>query len=66
MTEVKTEEPGLYRSSDGVLINKDNQALRAYKQKKIEMKKISDLEKTVTDMKGDLEEIKNLLKGLAK
>ena len=29
----KTEAPGFYKSHDGVLINKDNDSLDAYKKK---------------------------------
>lgn len=71
--EEKTEVPGLYKVSEGILINKDNDALVAYKAAKAKNKKLKDLESQIFELKendkkiqNDLEEIKNLLKGLAK
>lgn len=71
--EEKTEVPGLYKVSEGILINKDNDALVAYKAVKAKNKKLKDLESQIFELKendkkiqNDLEEIKNLLKGLAK
>lgn len=64
--EKKTEVPGVYKVSEGVLINKDNEALRAYKLKKEKDRKVLKLEEDMSLLKNDLEEIKNLLKGLVK
>jgi hypothetical protein len=64
--DTKTDVPGIYKSSEGVLINKDNEALNAYKKRKEKERKIEALEQNVSEMKNDLEEIKNLLRGLSK
>lgn len=66
----KTEIPGIYKANDGVLINRDNDALQKYKSKKEAMRakenKINRLEEKVDSLSSDIEEIKNLLKKLAK
>jgi wobble nucleotide-excising tRNase len=64
--EQKTEFPGMYKVSEGVLVNKDTEALKAYKKRKMKERKIDALEKDVQDMKSDLQEIKNLLERLVK
>jgi len=64
--DTKTDVPGIYKSSEGVLVNKDNDALKAYKKRKEKERKIEELEQNVSAMKNDLEEIKNLLRGLSK
>ena len=60
----KTEIPGLCKVGEGVLINTDNNALLAYKKRKEQAQKINTIEQDVIDMKTDLKEIKELLKGL--
>ena len=62
----KTEYPGIYKEREGVLINKDNDALTAYKKMKQRQINIQSLKKDVDDLKSDISEIKELLKGLAK
>lgn len=62
----KTEIPGIYKVSEGVLINKDNDALKAYKKRKMQVTKIDVMESDLQSLKNDIEEIKNLLKGLVK
>ena len=56
----KTEIPGIYKDGEGVLINKDNDALKAYKARKSRDRKLDDLELEMKEIK-DL-----LLKLLAK
>ena len=62
----KTEATGFYKSHDGVLINKDNDALVAYKQRKIKEQRLSNMIDEVDTIKNDIAEIKELLKGLVK
>lgn len=64
--EAKTDIPGIYRSSEGFLINKDNTALAAYKSKKARDRELDKMKEEVSSMKDDLKEIKELLKGLVK
>lgn len=64
--EHKTEIPGFYKASEGVVINKDNEALKAYKMRKQKELKICELEEKITSLHEDISEIKNILKGLIK
>lgn len=66
MNDKKTDIPGLYRSSDGFLINKDNSALTAYRNKRNREKDVISLTEDVKSLKEDMQEIKELLKGLVK
>jgi hypothetical protein len=54
----KTEIPGIYKRSEGVLINKDNDALKAYK--------LDELQTEVSTLKENMQEIKSLLLQLVK
>ena len=62
----KTEVPGFYKAHDGILINKDNDALAAYKKKKLKEHQIDNVITEMNNIKDDIAEIKNLLKGLVK
>ena len=62
----KTEIPGLCKVGEGVLINTDNNALAAYKKKKIKDAEINKMQEDMVQLKDDIAEIKALLKGLAK
>lgn len=62
----KTEVPGISKVCDGVLINTDNNALAAYKKRKLRDKALDQMQNEVTQLKDDIAEIKNLLRGLAK
>lgn len=60
----KTDIPGIYKERDGVLINKDDDGLKAYKMRKLQSVKMQTFEEDLHNMKNDLHEIKELLKGL--
>jgi hypothetical protein len=62
----KTEIPGLYKTPEGFLINKDNNALAAYKAKRSREQDLDNLKENVSSLKNDIQEIKELLKGLVK
>jgi len=66
MNSTKTEFPGIRKVKEGILLNTDNTALAAYKNKKLREKKIDMLGEEVENIKKDLDEIKELLKGLVK
>ena len=66
MSSGKTEVPGIYKVREGVLINTDNNSLTAYKNKKRRDKRVDEMEQDMQIMKNDLQEIKDLLKGLAR
>lgn len=48
--ELKTEIDGLYKVANGVLLNKDNDALMAYKAQKKKNNLINELEKKYCDL----------------
>lgn len=58
----KTEVPGLYRADKGVLINKDNEALAAYKKRKKKERQVDEMQVDIDTLKSDIQEIKELLK----
>lgn len=66
------DNPNLVKDMDtGLILNTDRKALQEYKDKKAVLnanreskQKIDLLEEKVNSMQGDLEEIKNLIKGL--
>jgi hypothetical protein len=66
MSSGKTNVPGIYKVSEGVLINTDNTSLSAYKNKKRRELMIDDMREDMQTMKEELQEIKDLLKGLAR
>jgi hypothetical protein len=66
MALTKTEVPGIYKECEGVLINKDDDGLVAYKKLKSQSKKIATFENDLKSLKNDMAEIKELLKGLVK
>ena len=64
--DVKTEVQGIYKTPEGALINKDNEALMAYRMKRQRDSKIESLEKDISGLRNDMQEIKELLRGLVK
>ena len=62
----KTDKPGLYRTAEGFIINKDNDALAAYKKRKRKEQAIDKFQEQIDELKSDINEIKDLLKGLAR
>lgn len=66
MTSGKTEVPGIVKVRDGILINTDNQGLVAYKNKKKRDREIDDMQNDMASIKSDLQEIKDILRGLVK
>lgn len=66
MALTKTEIPGIYKERDGVLINKDDEGLLAYKQRKLQSRKLKTFEEDLNTLKDDMAEIKALLRGLVK
>lgn len=57
----KTAIPGIYKVSEGILINKDNDALRAYKARKNKDRQIEQVQAEVAELKKDISDIKGLL-----
>jgi hypothetical protein len=66
MSNGKTEVPGIFKVREGVLINTDNNSLAAYKNKKRRDRRVDEMQEDIQSLKNDLQEIKDLLRGLAK
>jgi len=62
--EQKTDVPGLYKVAEGIIINKDNNSLQAYRKRKNRERRIDEIQNDVASLKDDIQEIKHLLKGL--
>jgi hypothetical protein len=64
----KTEIPGIYKAKDGILVNKDNDSLKKYRERRMNNRmkdgKINMLEDKLNVLANDMEEIKSLLKKL--
>ena len=56
----KTEVPGFYKSHDGVLINKDNDALAAYKKKKLKEHRLDNVLEDIDTLKRSEEHTSEL------
>lgn len=64
--DIKTDVPGIYRSPEGFLINKDNNALAAYKAKRSREEELTRMKEEVSSLKTDITEIKEMLKKVLK
>lgn len=63
----KTKYEGIYKQREGVLLNMDNEALKAYKAKKEKDRRSITTEKKVEMLENDIREIKEMLmKALSK
>jgi hypothetical protein len=66
----KTDIPGIYKATEGVLVSKDNDSLRKYRDRRMLLRlkddKINILEDKISVLSKDMEEIKSLLKQLVK
>lgn len=62
----QTEVPGYYKVSEGVIVNKDGDSLKAYKLQKMKNAQINSMEEKINKLESDISEIKELLKGLVK
>lgn len=58
---MKTDVQGIYRTEQGYLINKDNEALQNYRANKLRMKKMNSVAEDVEQLKTEMAEIKELL-----
>jgi hypothetical protein len=62
----KTDVHGIYKERDGVLINKDDEGLFAYKRRKQQLKKMDFLETEINTLKTDIAEMKEMMKEMIK
>lgn len=58
----RTEVAGIYKEKEGVLLNKDTEALRFYKRQKANTKKLNEVINDVSNIKEDMIELKNMFK----
>lgn len=59
--DIKTDVQGIYRTEQGYLINKDNEALQNYKANKARMRQMNSVASDVEKLKHEMAEIKELL-----
>lgn len=59
--DIKTDVQGIYRTEQGYLINKDNEALQNYKANKVRMRQMNSVASDVEKLKHEMAEIKELL-----
>lgn len=64
--EVKTDVHGYYKTPTGAVISKDSESLSAYKLKKQKSAQLNTMKNDIDQLKNDITEIKELLKGLVK
>ena len=64
--EQKVDAPGFYKVDEKFIVNKDNNSLKMYKAQKAKIAQLNNLENDVNQLKSDLSEIKEMLKGLVK
>lgn len=64
--EQKTAIPGFYKVDESLVINKDNDGLKAYKKRKLKETRVNKMQYELSDLKNDIKEIKELLRGLVK
>lgn len=64
--ETKTELSGYYKSPKGYIVNKDSEGLAAYKMKRKKQTELNNMKDDIDQLKNDMQEIKELLKGLVK
>jgi hypothetical protein len=62
----KTDIPGIYKERDGILINRDEEGLIAYKKRKQQFNKIVFLENEMNILKNDIAEMKEMIRSLTK
>lgn len=60
----KTEIPGMYKVTEGIVINKDNDALQAYKKRKRRERRLEMVTEEIDHLKNELGQIKKLLEAL--
>lgn len=64
--ETKTDVDGFYKTPAGAVVCKDNESLNAYKLRKAKNVQLNTMKNDIDQLKIDMAEIKELLKGLVK
>lgn len=64
--DTKTDAQGYYKTPSGAVVSKDTESLQAYKKNKAKNLQLNSMKKDIDQLKNDITEIKELLKGLVK
>lgn len=64
--DTKTDVSGYYKTPAGAIVSKDTESLEAYKIRKAKNRQLNIMKKDIDQLKNDITEIKELLKGLVK
>jgi hypothetical protein len=64
--DTKTDVDGYYKTSAGAVVSKDDNILNAYKKQKVKQAQLNSMKNDIDQLKNDMSEIKELLKGLVK
>lgn len=64
--DTKTDAHGYYKTPSGAVVSKDNESLLAYKKTKAKNIQLNNMKQDIDQLKSDITEIKELLKGLVK
>lgn len=66
VSDTKSDVHGYYKTPSGAVVTKDNESLNAYKMRKAKNAELNTMKNDVEQLKNDMAEIKELLKGLVK
>lgn len=66
LQESKTDVYGYYKTPIGAIVSKDMEGLSAYKKQKAKNTQLNNMKSDIDQLKSDMSEIKELLKGLVK
>lgn len=64
--DTKTDVHGYYKTPSGAVVSKDKESLNAYKKNKAKNLQLNSMKNDIDQLKNDMTEIKELLKGLVK
>ena len=64
--DTKTDVTGYYKTPSGAVVSKDYDSLDAYKKQKAKSIQLNTMKNDIDQLKSDISEIKELLKGLVK
>lgn len=65
-TDTQSDVHGYYKTPSGAVVTKDEESLKAYKMRKAKNTQLNTMKDDIDQLKNDMAEIKELLKGLVK
>lgn len=66
LVDTKTDVEGYYKTPAGAIVSKDADSLQAYKIRKAKNAQLNTMKNDIDQLKSDITEIKELLKGLVR